>query len=229
MPGVEAMNGHDFYLYTRLETIYPFIMKFGDIHMLKPFLGQPSLLRVTLARTDQVQTWVNREHIKIEQPNPGRGKSRLYSELDAIKIGVMVRLTAFGIPVTKAARFAAYVEQRYVDDTPLRWNEFSQISFKSQINPDAELILSSNAPAMDLGLSEGDTEHLRVSSFAEWFRGVIPNRRDGEGDIVPERRTELAKAGIHAEPFLFFPLGEVVNGIRAQVSAIREAQTGEGV
>ncbi|MEQ9257510.1 MAG: hypothetical protein RIG84_00280 [Roseovarius sp.] len=199
-------------------------MKSGDIHMFTPFLGQPNLLKVTQARADQVQTWVNRQHVEIAQPNPGRGKSRLYSELDAMKIGVMVRLAAFGISVVRAAEFAAYVDRRYRENKPIPWDEFTKISFISQMRPDHSFVVSQGAPHMNLGISSGDTEHMRIATFTEWFRGVAPSRRDGSGEIVPEARDRLAAAGIHAEPFLFFPIGEVVNGIRAQVSAMRMAE-----
>ncbi len=188
--------------------------------MLDPFITQPDLLQVTMARADQVQTWVNREHVKIEQPNPGRGKSRLYCELDAVKIGVMVRLAAFGIPVTRAAKFADYVEGRYRAGQPLDWDEYSHISFQSQMRQSGHFIASVAAPYMDLGLSEGNAADLRVSKFSEQTRATLTN-----GKAIDNRQREkLAAIGIHAEPFLFFPLGEVANGIRQQVAQLREDQ-----
>jgi len=195
--------------------------------MFTPFLGQPSLLKVTQARADQIQTWVNREHVEIDQPNPGRGKARLYSELDAMKIGVMVRLAAFGISVVKAAEFAAYVDRRYRENKPIRWDEFTVISFISQMRKAGTVFVSQNAPSMKLGISQGDTEHMHISTHTEWVRGAAPHRRDASGAIIPEKRDELASRGIHAEPFLFFPIGEVVNGIRCQVSDFRVAESAE--
>jgi hypothetical protein len=41
---------------------------------------------------------------------------------------------------------------------------------------------------------------------------MVRRRDDGER-LIPEERARLARVGFHAEPFLFFPIGELVNGV----------------
>jgi hypothetical protein len=50
-------------------------------------------------------------------------------------------------------------------------------------------------------------------------------RSGGPGYSINERRREsLAREGIHAEPIIVFPIGEIVNGALAQLRALDEIE-----
>ena len=64
---------------------------------------------------------------------------------------------------------------------------------------------------------------MRVSHFTEAFEGVF-NRRDRTNDykIDPDARDRLARQGIHAEPALIFPVGEIVNAVLLRLADIAD-------
>lgn len=197
--------------------------------MQEPFLTQPELISITRARADQLQTWVNRGHLKIAQPNPGRGKSRLYSIGDAVKAAIMARLSFFGVPADKAARMAEYAERRLDERGRLPWDEFVSVSFIERDTRRPETFISAgfDPEHLALGIEHGDAAEITVSHFSEghvdaarWGFGL--RARTAEGDVNEDDRAKLAAKGIHAEPFLFFPLGEVVNAVIAQAEAVKE-------
>lgn len=192
-----------------------------------PFLTQPKLTSITGARPDQLQTWVNRDHLKIDQPNPGRGKSRLYSTVDAVKTAIMVRFSFFGVPADKAAQIAEYAARRLSERGSLPWDEILVISFAGRDTPKRTFIAAGyDAEHLELGIQHGDAGELKISDYSEWYADAVRwidgiRLRDDDGEINQESREKLALSGLHAEPFLFFPLGEVVNAVIARAEAER--------
>lgn len=187
----------------------------------KPFLRHPQMIQITGARVDQIQTWVNRGHVEIDDANPGRGKSRLYSELDAVKVALIVRLNAFGIDVAQAAAFSRYMGKTLIEGGRIEWEDYIEITFRELYQAGSKPLFASEK-WIHRSISTGDLEDIRVAAAAEWFRGLGPRRRDGEGEIDPEQRHSIASEGYFAEPVMYLPHGEIVNGTRAWVSRIRE-------
>jgi hypothetical protein len=194
---------------------------------------QPDALLITTARADELQNWVNRGHVRIDVPNPGRGKSRRYICTDCVKLAVMVRLVRFGVESDRAAPFLAYVERRLSEEKPFKWDEFTTVSYRSLSRDNIRLgeLFCADLEGTSLGMSSGDFGHLSVAAFSEWFRsleGAIggKRRRDAQERIIADRRDKLASLGAFAEPFMFFPLGEIVNGTIARFNHVVE--TGKG-
>lgn len=180
-------------------------------------ITQPQALEITTARADELQNWINRGHIVIEVPNPGRGKSRRYTATDCALIAVAVRLVRFGVSIDRTRDFLAYVERRIVQEKPFRWEEYFSIGYRQLDQKPLGTFICADTEGAGLGISEGDMVNMRIATSAEWFRaieGIVggQRRRDGNEEIIPKNRELLARRGAFAEPFLFFPLGEIVNG-----------------
>lgn len=198
----------------------------------EPFMTQAQLLKVTGAEAEWVQTWVNRGHIQLEQQNPGRGKPRRYSELDAIKIAIFSRMAAFGIAIDRTKEIAETIENVLRKDGRFEWEELLIISYLEQRRKRPTMKALENAGFLvsagfsdfaKLGLEQDDLNNFRLSTFAEWWRGGGRSRRGWDERIIPEKREAMAREGIFAEPIFVFPIGETVNGIRLMVEKIRSA------
>ncbi|HOI95025.1 MAG TPA: hypothetical protein PK250_10000 [Syntrophobacter fumaroxidans] len=60
---------------------------------LKPTFTQDDILGISGIPAGRVQNWLNRGHIKIAQKSPGKGKHRLYTFPEAVKIQGMNHLS----------------------------------------------------------------------------------------------------------------------------------------
>lgn len=188
-----------------------------------PFVKQPDALRIGRCEPAWLQTWVTRGHLIPANPNPGRGRSRLYSAVDVVKIAILSRFAAFGIPVDEASNVADVSGETLRGGGRIDWNDFLPFCFttlRSSVRS-RSIYADGSQDLTLLGVSTAEPEELRVSTFTEWFRGTH-RRRDGSLKIVPGDRERLARAGIHAEPFLYFPLGEIVNATLLQVKHLAE-------
>src|SRR3954452_10745397 len=70
---------------------------------------QAELLPLLGLSAGSFQNWVNRGLASLSERNPGRGRARLYSDLDAMRLVTTVELTRLGISPSMAAEFAAKV------------------------------------------------------------------------------------------------------------------------
>jgi hypothetical protein len=65
-----------------------------------------------------------------------------------------------------------------------------------------------------------------VSNFTEPFESMFSRRTNEflveERPIDSAKRDALARAGVHAEPALIFPFGEIVNGALVQIEALEQ-------
>jgi len=67
------------------------MMKIDLSELSIPKFKQPEVLSISGLAPKVLQTWVGRNVIKLDQQNPGKGKSRLYSSLDIVKLAIMRR------------------------------------------------------------------------------------------------------------------------------------------
>jgi DNA-binding transcriptional MerR regulator len=191
----------------------------------EPRYTQPEVLQVTGLKAPVLQTWVNRGAIRLSEQNPGIGRRRLYSALDVVKLAIMRRMADLSIDLSVSKEIAEAAVKKLSTNGEMDWNLYISL------RPGARdsLILSAGGPLSLFSPRVGDTIHMRVSEFVEPFEGTgLLDRRECEDrfserrPINPERRETLARAGVHAEPVIIFPLGEVVNGAIAQLRAIDE-------
>lgn len=67
----------------------------------------------------------------------------------------------------------------------------------------------------------GDACEISLARVTEKFEALFPRRERTSGrSIDPDRREVLATQGLHAEPALIIPVGEIVNGTLAQLRRI---------
>lgn len=186
-------------------------------------------LNVTRLKPETLQTWVNREVVKLAEQNPGRGKRRMYSAIDIVKLAIMRRCDDLKLALSTAVDIAEGVEEEFRKGYPIEWDTFIFLRPRSEEN--RVTIISSGGRLSKYGLVVGDARNMRVSDFVEQFEGVISRRSKSHlGDpnyssnrpIDPERREALARQGLHSEPVIIFPLGEIVNGALAQLREINE-------
>lgn len=197
-----------------------------------PFMTQAEIAEITRAKPVWIQTWVNSGHVSIDEPNPGRGHPRLYSELDAVKLSLMARTAVFGIGADRTKDVVDAVAATLIEGRAIDWEAHVSFGFArlwAQDRTGLRIDVAHEQPRrspLDRIAVYGDLEDMRLSSVAEWFRGLgLGARRDGSGRIVPTERNRLAADGVHAEPFLFLPIGEIVNAVRLRVQTLREARS----
>lgn len=212
----------------------------NEFDLTTPRFAQPEVLAVTGLASGVLQSWLSRGHITLSEQNPGTGRSRLYAPLDVVKLTIIAHLSRFSIPITYSSKLANYVVNRLEEESAISWELFCsppgdiKRSVTSEFGPTEE---------MRLGLGIGDLHNMRVSTFTEG--NLVLNRRENtdlpKGDraevmarlaqihgfapgpgnpINPEKRARYARQGIHAEPVLIVPVGEIANGALLQLDAI---------
>lgn len=192
-----------------------------DLHT--PRFTQTEALAVSGLTAPTLQTWVNREHVTLSDQNPGRGRRRVYSPLDVVKLAIMRRLFDFGVDITYIKELAEDVAETLAERGEIEWHRYSMIRPKQ---PGIQIIGSSRSMQFDYHI--GNPRDMRVSSFVEppfprfKERSPDPAKRfqQDKFEIDPEKRDFLATQGMHAEPVLIFPVGEVANGVILQLKAI---------
>ncbi|TGU89719.1 hypothetical protein EN794_043840 [Mesorhizobium sp. M00.F.Ca.ET.151.01.1.1] len=201
-----------------------------------PEFTQPDVLKVTRVKPPVLQTWINRKAIELAVQNPGTGKSRLYSGIDILKIGIMRRLSDLRVDLSVSKQIAeaaaAIVAGPRFDDTAaslLKWDcyLFMRPDDASQKAVDLEIAARSPLQVLDrFGLADGiDPEAYRLTQLAWPWDGTGIRRASGDdkyGTIDDAERARFAAQGIHAEPVIIFPLGEIVRGTLLQVEALAE-------
>lgn len=187
-----------------------------------PRYTQPEVLKITGLAPAVLQTWINRGAIQLAEQNPGYGRRRLYGPLDVVKLAIMRRMADLNIALSVSREIAEAAVAELAEKNKIDWNLYISLRPGEGINTIA------SAPLMKYGPTVGDPRNMLVSEFVAPFEsGGIFSRRDrqpsGERPINPQHRELLARSGIHAEPVIIFPLGEVVNGALAQMRALDEA------
>lgn len=185
---------------------------------------QTDVLAITLLRKDVLQTWMNRKVIALGDQNPGTGRRRLYSPLDIVKLALMRRVADLGMALSIGVDLASEAERVLLAGRPPGWNEHLSMRPDAATRKERSISIIASAGysllALAYGATVGDAFEMRVSSFTEPFESGFQRRvRTGREDrpIDPERRAALARQGIHAEPVVIFPFGEIVNATLLQV------------
>jgi DNA-binding transcriptional MerR regulator len=204
----------------------------SDLALQTPAYSQADVLEVTRLKPEVLQTWVNRRALDLATQNPGYGRRRLYSKLDVVKLAIMRRMADMKIALSMAREVADGAAEELLSRGEMDWNFY--LTFRpdnaTQKPFDVTIISSSNSPFISYSPMHGDPMHMLVHDLVYPLeRGFILPRRDRElfqdyqsRKINPARREALAREGIHAEPAIIFPLGEIVNGTLAQLKAIDE-------
>lgn len=196
-----------------------------------PRYTPPEALTVTGLDNMLMQAWLKRGVVISRDPNPGRGKRRLYAPIDIVKLAILRRTDDLGIALSTGREIAEGASEVLLRDGGMDWNLHI---FLRPRKDETLTIMTSGDGLAKFEPSIGDARKMPVSHFTESFEGTgIFNRRkksritdpdySNERPIDPERRETLARQGIHAEPVVVFPLGEIVNGTLAQLRAIDEA------
>jgi len=195
-----------------------------DLHC--PRFTQADVLAVTKLKPEVLQTWINRRAVKLTVQNPGSGKPRRYTAIDIVKLAVMRRVADLRMELSLAREFAAIAEQRLNEGRKIDWHE--HLSFqphsatKTFFNIGMMGVEGERVPLV-YGHGVGDAHDMRVSHFTEPFESMLHRRerkRDGTRPMIPALRDQCARQGVHAEPVVIFPLGEIVNGALLQIEQL---------
>jgi len=189
---------------------------------------QADVLAVTRLKPELLQTWVNRKVVDLGEQNPGSGRRRLYSAIDIVKLALMRRIADLGLDLDVGRDFAAAAEEDLLGGEEIDWNLYCTIrrddATQSRIQFNIISPVHSRLSTMYHAI-QGDPRDMRVSMFVEPFEDMWPRRVrkrfEEERPIDPARRAILARSGIHAEPVVIFPFGEIVNATLLQVEALR--------
>lgn len=189
---------------------------------------QGDVLAVTRLRTDLLQTWVNRKVVALGEQHPGSGRRRLYSAIDIVKLALMRRIADFGLDLSIGRDLAGEAERLLLSGREIEWGYHLSIKKHEATETEikVEIVASAGYSLLSLnyGAIVGDARDMRVSHFTEPFEPTFSRRTrvflSEERSIDPRKRDALARAGVHAEPALIFPFGEVVNGALLQTAAL---------
>ncbi len=194
--------------------------------LLRPRYSQPHVLAVTGLTPGILQSWVNRNTIALSDHNPGRGKVRQYCPLDIVKLAVMRRLFELRIDLALSLEVASAGAGSLIGGGGLDWDDYIFLR-PDDATPAAtrpRIVTPPGVSRLSLyGLTRCDPADMMVQHLVEPDRFLHPRRptdADGSGGVDPARREHLARQGIHAEPVIIFPIGEIVNGALAQLRAL---------
>lgn len=215
-----------------------------DLHT--PRFTQPEVLRVTKVKPVLLQTWLARGALVLTQQHPGSGRRRLYSPLDVVRVAVMRRLADFRIDLSVSKSIADACVDELDKQGSIAWEEVVEHRMHEATEPPPyQLRVAARAgysPLAALGSKRHDWVEVRLTEILEPPFGTdfearrtspsnIAGLRQGYdhlGKLHPEVRAEMARQGIHAEPVLLIPVGEIVNGTLLQLVALVEDEgTGE--
>lgn len=190
---------------------------------------QPEVLKVTRLKPEVLQTWVNRAAIRLSDQNPGSGRRRLYSALDVVKLAVMRRMADLSIDLSLSKTIAETAAAELARDGQIDWDLYIFLTPKAATENASVLIGAGLTP---FSPTVGDPQNMNLDSLVyPGGRGSsILDRRDrkpadrSRGVMNDAKREALARRGVHAEPVIAFPLGEVVNGALAQLATIDEEE-----
>lgn len=193
---------------------------------------QGDVLAVTQLRKELLQTWINRNVIELGEQNPGSGRRRLYSAIDIVKLALMRRIADLGLDLAIGRELAQEAERLLLSGRDVEWNLHLSIRKRDATHQtiNVEIIGSSGHTPLSLkyGATVGDARDMRVSNYTEQFESIFSRRNrtflSEDRPVDPAKRAALARAGIHAEPALIFPFGEIVNGALLQVEALKNGQ-----
>lgn len=213
-----------------------------DLHA--PRFAQAEVLEVTGLKATVLQNWINREAIELEEHNPGSGKRRLYAPISVAKLAVMRRCADFNLDLGVSKRIAEAVAShlRREHSRDLVWDDY--IAWRPSSLEAMGLTLtrpSQMSPLLEFGWERSDPSKMLVSEYVEppaagdtfWRRqpaNLEAAKRDGSSidhrvqPIDENRRISLARNGIHAEPVLIIPVGEIALGAIAQLEKLVEAE-----
>lgn len=197
----------------------------------------PEVLKVTHLKPETLQTWVNRNVVTLAEQNPGRGKRRLYSAVDVVKLAIMRRCDDLKIALSISTDLAESVAKQLENSQHLDWDFYVFLRPQAEGTKQTAEVVVYPAPE---GLDKYDNVtmdpfFIRLSKLVEsHFEGIFGSRRKksrlGDPDysedrpVIPEQREEFARAGFHGEPVIVFPLGEIVNGTLAQLRVLDEVE-----
>jgi len=171
-----------------------------------PRFTQPEVLAVSGLRPDTLQTWINRQIIKLDAPSPGSGRRRLYSMIHIIQLTIMARLHGtYGITPTSAAR--------------LSLEALTQLAVHGTADRQAVMVLTRHRIVFEengkvIRVEEGDLtpsfftgspDTISLTDLAR-ISGSVKNAETGFID--------------GADSMLIFRMGEIIHSVIAQLSAI---------
>lgn len=191
---------------------------------------QGDVLAITRLRKDLLQTWINRNVIALGEQNPGSGRRRLYSAIDIVKLALMRRIADLGLDLAIGRDLAQEAERLLLEGREIEWFYHLSIKKKDATHEaiKVEVVASAGYSPLSLkyGAIVGDAHGMLVSFFTEPFESTFRRRTRTFGyekrPIDPRKRAALARAGVHAEPALIFPFGEIVNGALLQIEALAQ-------
>jgi len=191
---------------------------------------QPEVLKVTGIKPAVLQTWINRGAIDLAEQNPGSGRRRLYSELDVVKLAIMRRLADLRVDLKVGKEIAEETAALLTKDGEVPWG----------------LCLFIQADEMDFRPLEIEVQGKRLSPLFTKYGGAVIDFAETRlefavGEVVskarrqkislpkdaPDNRTYWARKGVHFEPAIVFPLGEIVNGTLLQLEALINSENDE--
>lgn len=204
------------------------VVAIGDLQEQK--FTQGDVLAVTRLRKDLLQTWVNRKVIELGEQNPGSGKRRIYSAIDIVKLALMRRIADLGLDLSIGREFASEAERLLLSAREVEWDYHLTIRKRDATHQTMNIEIVGSAGHSPLwrnyGPRIGDARCIRVSDFIEPFEPAFSRRTrtflSEDRPIDPLTRAALARAGMHAEPALIFPFGQIVNGALLQIEALEQ-------
>lgn len=198
-----------------------------SIDLTTPRHEQPTVLTITRLKPEVLQTWVNRSAIKLQQQNPGSGRRRLYSDIDVVKLAIMRRLADFRIDLSVSREIAEAVEAELKTKGKWSWDEYLFIRRDDATAKDVKIEViraSGMSPLTKFRSTYCDPAKMCIADIIEPDGSIFERREksgnDRRGPIDESKRESWAREGVHAEPSLVFPLGEIINGTLLQLDAV---------
>ena len=232
LPACEKLNGRAIPIGMNSDATFP-------LNLTVPRYTSSEAIAVTGLKPETLQTWTNRGVIKLAEQNPGRGRRRLWSaSVIAAKLAPMRRLDELKIALSVSTEIVEEAARILEQNGAIDWDLYIFLRAPSSSHP---MEIVSSPVLAKYSPTVGDPRNMRVSDYVEAFEGILSRRvqhnlialnamsedereRAAERRIDPARREQLARQGIHAEPVIIFPLGEIVNGALAQLRALEESE-----
>jgi hypothetical protein len=202
---------------------FPRHMKLDVSHFSEPIFRQPDILELTLGDERLLQIWVQRGHVPLAEPNPGRGRFRMYSRLDAVGVKIRFQLNPFGIDVGRSSGIAEAVKARLLRD--------GAIDLRSHLVLDAHRMQGPAFTPRAEGVAylerDGDVVGQVFYAGYDHLHMLGEEYLDADHDPIAKLTKPwigATRASAPVQCVLVIPIGEIVTDTLAELDRIAEAR-----
>lgn len=176
---------------------------------------------VPTADPEILNQWISRELLPLDGENPGKGRRRLFSGADVIRIAIVTQLTGFCVSVAAAAKTAEICLDWTLNHQRPNWGDYFLIqtpAYRFDQKMQRDHFHSGHAYFQVLGV-QTIIEHENVKGVSQTLYPSLTPRRPSHHAKL---RSLLSPGDSSLRAIAYIPIGEIINTVLVRL-IVREA------